>query len=217
MPSLPFQIDFPTDWIIEAEAWQWAAVIGMAGPLPLACMDGMRNCQASSTGQGLPGWGRWAMGLMRFCALGIIGFLLLEPLIQSVDTTKKNPSPSCSSTRALPSWHARMPQPPTPSTPGPTPWSKILSQRGLEVERYGFAGELRPIIEVDSAFQLGRRTDQPECGHPHARPAHRKPQHGRHRSGIRWAHQPRCLTCLRRSMAQPPGVDRWIGRHHRRS
>ena len=35
MPSLPFQIDLPRDWIIEAEAWQWAAVIGMAGAIAL--------------------------------------------------------------------------------------------------------------------------------------------------------------------------------------
>ena len=217
MPSLPFQIDLPRDWIIEAEAWQWAAVIGMAGAIALGLYGWNAGIAKRSTGQGLPGWGRWAMGLMRFCALGIMGFLLLEPLIQSVAYDEEKPVAIVLVDESA-SVLAR-----TDATTADTlnAWSDALvqdlSQRGLEVERYGFAGELRPIVEVDSAFQWDGAQTNLECGHPHPRSAHRKPQRGRHRSGIRWAHQPRCLTCLRRAMAKPPGVDRWIGRHHRRS
>ena len=32
---MPFQIDIPRDWIIEAEAWEWAAVVGIAGAIAL--------------------------------------------------------------------------------------------------------------------------------------------------------------------------------------
>ena len=85
MHLLPFQISIPGDWIIEAEAWQWAAAVGMAMAISLGLYGWNAGIQKRATGQGLPGWGRWAMGLVRFCALGIIGFLLLEPLIQSIE------------------------------------------------------------------------------------------------------------------------------------
>lgn len=152
MPSLPFQIDLPRDWIIEAEAWQWVAVIGMAGAIALGLYGWNAGIAKRSTGQGLPGWGRWALGLMRFCTLGIIGFLLLEPLIQSVAYDEEKPVAIVLVDESA-SVLAR-----TDATTADTlnAWSDALvqdlSQRGLEVERYGFAGELRPIVEGDSAF-----------------------------------------------------------------
>ena len=150
MPSLPFQIDLPRDWIIEAEAWQWAAVIGMAGAIALGLYGWNAVIAKRSTGQGLPGWGRWAMGLMRFCALGIIGFLLLEPLIQSVAYDEEKPVAIVLVDESA-SVLAR-----TDVTTADTlnAWSDALvqdlSQRGLEVERYGFVGASH--VEVDSVF-----------------------------------------------------------------
>ena len=150
---MPFLIDIPRDWIIEAEAWQWAAAIGMAAAIALGLYGWNSGIKRRSTGQGLPVWGRWAMGLMRFCALGIIGFLLLEPLIQSVAYDEENPVAivlfdesasvlarnDASTADTLNGWAAALVQ--------------DLSDRGLDVERYGFAGELRPVVEADSAFQ----------------------------------------------------------------
>ena len=150
---MPFLIDIPRDWIIEAEAWQWAVAIGMAGAIALGLYGWNSAIKRRSTGQGLPAWGRWAMGLMRFGALGIIGFLLLEPLIQSVAYDEEKPIAivlvdESSSVLArndaavgdtLNGWTAALVQ--------------DLSSRGLEVERYGFADELRPVVEADSAFR----------------------------------------------------------------
>ena len=125
MPFQPFQIDIPRDWIIEAEAWQWAAVIGIAGAIALGLYGWNAAIARRSTGQGLPGWGRWAMGLMRFCALGIIGFLLLEPLIQSVAYHEEKPVAIVLVDESA-SVLARI-DATTGDTlnSGPTPWSKI--------------------------------------------------------------------------------------------
>ena len=145
MRSVPFQIDFPTDWIIDAAAWQWAAAIGMAAAIALGLYGWNSGIKRRSTGQGLPGWGRWAMGLLRFCALGIIGFLLLEPLIQSIDFDEEKPvaivlvdeSASVltrteeSSADSLNAWFRTL--------------AEDLTNRGMDVERYGFAGELRKV------------------------------------------------------------------------
>ena len=164
MRSAPFQIDFPTDWIIDAAAWQWAAAIGMAAAIAMGLYGWNNGIKRRSTGQGLPGWGRWAMGLLRFCALGIIGFLLLEPLIQSIDFDEEKPvaivlvdeSASVltrteeSSADSLNAWFRTL--------------AEDLTNRGMDVERYGFAGELRPVIGFDSAFQWdGAQTNLDEA------------------------------------------------------
>ena len=164
MRSVPFQIDFPTDWIIDAAAWQWAAAIGMAAAIALGLYGWNSAIKRRSTGQGLPGWGRLAMGLLRFSALGIIGFLLLEPLIQSIDYDEEKPvaillvdESASVLTRAEES-----------SADSLNVWSRALAEdltnRGMDVERYGFAGELRPIIDFDSAFQWdGAQTNLDEA------------------------------------------------------
>lgn len=150
---MPLLIDIPRDWIIEAEAWQWAAAIAMAGAIALGLYGWNSAIKRRSTGQGLPAWGRWAMGFIRFCALGIIGFLLLEPLIQSVAYDEEKPVAivlvdesasvfarnDAAAADTLNGWTAAL--------------VEDLSGRGLEVERYGFDGELRPIVEADSAFE----------------------------------------------------------------
>ena len=149
---MPFLIDIPRDWIIEAEAWQWAAAIGMAGAIALGLYGWNSAIKRRSTGQGLPTWGRWAMGLMRFCALGIVGFLLLEPLIQSVAYDEEKPVAIVLVDESA-SILARNDAAEADTLNG---WTADLIQdlngRGLEVECYGFAGELRPIVEADSAF-----------------------------------------------------------------
>ena len=56
---MPFLIDIPRDWIIEAEAWQWATVIGMSGAIALGLYGWNAGIAKRSTGQGLPGcWTR---------------------------------------------------------------------------------------------------------------------------------------------------------------
>ncbi|MGB1122614.1 MAG: hypothetical protein ACPG08_03740 [Flavobacteriales bacterium] len=150
---MPFLINIPRDWIIEAEAWQWAAAIGMSGAIALGLYGWNSAIKRRSTGQGLPAWGRWAMGLMRFCALSIIGFLLLEPLIKSVTYDEENPLAillfdesasvmarnDAATADTLNGWAAAL--------------VRDLGNRGLDVERYGFSSEMRAIVEADSAFQ----------------------------------------------------------------
>ena len=51
---MPFLIDIPRDWIIEAEAWQWAAAIGMAGAIALGFYGWNSGIKRRSTGQGFP-------------------------------------------------------------------------------------------------------------------------------------------------------------------
>jgi hypothetical protein len=149
---MPFLIDIPRDWIIEAESWQWAAAIGMAGAIALGLYGWNSAIKRRATGQGLPAWGRWAMGLMRFCTLGILGFLLLEPLIQSVVYDEENPVAivlvdesasvlarnDAATADTLNEWTAAL--------------IRDLTDLGMDVERYGFAGELRPVVDVDSAL-----------------------------------------------------------------
>jgi hypothetical protein len=149
---MPFLIDIPRDWIIEAEAWQWAAAIGMAGAIAIGLYGWNSAIKRRSTGQGLPVWGRWAMGLMRFCALGILGFLLLEPLIQSVAYDEEKPVAillidesasvlarnDAATADTLNEWTAAL--------------TRDLTDLGMDIERYGFAGELRPVVDVGSAL-----------------------------------------------------------------
>ncbi len=149
---MPFQIEIPRDWIIEAEAWQWAAAVCMAGAIALGLYGWNTAIKKRSTGQGLPAWGRWAMGLMRFVALGIIGFLLLEPLIRSTQYDEEKPVAIVLVDESI-SVLART----ADSTADDiNAWSRALvedlSNRGMEVERYGFDGELRPLTSIDSGF-----------------------------------------------------------------
>ncbi len=153
MHLLPFQISIPGDWIIEAEAWQWAAAVGMAMAISLGLYGWNAGIQKRATGGGFPGWGRWAMGLVRFCALGIIGFLLLEPLIQSIEYDEEKPVTVVLIDESM-SVLAR-----TEGTTADTlnayarALVEDLTERGMDVERYGFAGDLRPIVGIDSAFR----------------------------------------------------------------
>lgn len=162
---MPFQIDIPRDWIIEAEAWEWAAVVGIAGAIALGLYGWNAAIRRRSTGQGLPAWGRWGMGFLRFSALAILGFLLLEPLIRSVEFEEEKPvavllmdesesvlvRSDSSTNSALQAWtdaaHA------------------ALGSEGLEVERYGFGGALRPLEPtLDSAFAwTGAQTNLDEA------------------------------------------------------
>lgn len=153
MRSVPFQIDFPTDWIIDAAAWQWAAAISMAGAIALGLYGWNTGIRRRTTGQGLPLLGRLGLGVLRFSALGIIGFLLLEPLIQSIEYDEEKPIAVVLVDESA-SVLAR-----TDATTADSlnTWTDAvvedLSQLGMDVERYGFAGELRSIADRDSGFR----------------------------------------------------------------
>lgn len=150
---MPFQIDIPRDWIIEAEVWQLVTLLVMAGAIAFGLYGWNAAVQQRSTGRGLPGWLRWAMGLMRFIALGIIGFLLIEPLIRSTEYDEEKPIAIL-----LVDESASILSRTEHSTADTiNSWSKAIMEdlidRGLDVERYGFASHLRPIVSVDSAFR----------------------------------------------------------------
>lgn len=150
---MPFQIDIPRDWIIEAEAWEWAAVLGIAGAIAIGLYGWNASIRRRSTGQGLPSWGRWGMGILRFAALAILGFLLLEPLIRSIEFDEEKPvaillmdesesvlvRADSAAAGTLRSWADAA--------------CKALASENIVVERYGFGGELRPLEStLDSTF-----------------------------------------------------------------
>tara|TARA_B100001057_G_C22850629_1_gene950826 strand:- start:1315 stop:3306 length:1992 start_codon:yes stop_codon:yes gene_type:complete len=90
---------------------------------------------------------------MRFIALGIIGFLLIEPLIRSTEYDEEKPIAIL-----LVDESASILSRTEHSTADTiNSWSKAIMEdlidRGLDVERYGFASHLRPIVSVDSAFR----------------------------------------------------------------
>lgn len=142
---MPFQIDIPQDWIIEAEAWEWATVLGIAGAIAIGLYGWNARIRKRSTGQGLPPWGRWGMGILRFSAVGILGFLLLEPLIRSVQYDEEKPvaivlmdesesvlvRADSSEAGALKDWSDAV--------------YETLNSEDLVVERYGFGSALRPL------------------------------------------------------------------------
>ena len=142
---MPFQIDIPQDWIIEAEAWEWATVLGIAGAIAIGLYGWNARIRKRSTGQGLPAWGRWGMGILRFSAVGILGFLLLEPLIRSVQYDEEKPvaivlmdesesvlvRADSSEAGALKGWSDAI--------------YEALVSEDLVVERYGFGSALRPL------------------------------------------------------------------------
>ena len=149
---MPLSIDIPRDWIIEAEPWQWAAVVGIAGAVAFGLYGWNAGIAKRSTGQGLPFWGRFAMGLLRFSALFLLGFLLLEPLIRKVEFEEERPiavmlvdesesvwahadSNECSE---LAAWTQQV--------------QSQLEELGMVVERFGFASELRPLA-ADSGLR----------------------------------------------------------------
>ena len=85
-------LSLPSQWIIEAEPWQWLAV-GAPGFLSawwLYGRSGVRIAQ-KSTGGGLNTGGRLVLGLLRWCAITILAFLLLEPLIREIELEKEAP------------------------------------------------------------------------------------------------------------------------------
>ena len=149
---MPLSIDIPRDWIIEAEPWQWAAVVGIAGAVALGLYGWNTGIAKRSTGQGLPGWGRVVMGFMRFSALFLLGFLLLEPLIRTVDFEEERPVAILLVDESESVWaHAD-----SNERSELTSWTQQaqnqLEALDLDVERYGFASELRPLA-LDSGFR----------------------------------------------------------------
>lgn len=149
---MPLSIDIPRDWIIEAEPWQWAAVVGIAGAVALGLYGWNTGIAKRSTGQGLPAWGRMGLGFLRFCALLLLGFLLLEPLIRTVEFEEERPVAVVLVDESESVWaHAD-----SNERSDLDAWTQAafseLEELGLVVERYGFASELRPLA-ADSGFR----------------------------------------------------------------
>jgi hypothetical protein len=149
---MPLSIDIPRDWIIEAEPWQWATVMGVAGAVALGLYGWNTGIAKRSTGQGLPVYGRMGLGLLRFCAILLLGFLLLEPLIRTVEFEEERPVAVMLVDESESVWaHAD-----SNERSDLDEWTQQaigeLEELGLVVERYGFASELRPLA-ADSSFR----------------------------------------------------------------
>ena len=85
-------ISLPSQWIIEAEPWQWFA-IGAPGFFAAWWLYGRggRGIERKSTGGGLTIAARLLLGLVRWFAFTLLAFLLLEPLIRSIELDKEDP------------------------------------------------------------------------------------------------------------------------------
>ena len=70
----------PSQWIIEAEPWQWLA-IGTPGLLAAwwLYVRGGAQIEKKTTGGGLNVAGRLGLSLIRWSAITLLAFLLLEP------------------------------------------------------------------------------------------------------------------------------------------
>ena len=83
----------PSQWIIEAEPWQWLA-IGTPGLLAAWWLYGRGGAQIEkkTTGGGLNVAGRLGLSLIRWSAITLLAFLLLEPLIREIELEKEAPT-----------------------------------------------------------------------------------------------------------------------------
>ena len=77
----------PSQWIIEAEPWHWFA-IGAPGFFAAWWLYGRggKGIERKSTGGGLTVAARLLLGLVRWSAFTLLAFLLLEPLIRSIES-----------------------------------------------------------------------------------------------------------------------------------
>jgi len=85
-------ISLPSQWIIEAEPWHWFA-IGAPGFFAAWWLYGRggKGIERKSTGGGLTVAARLLLGLVRWSAFTLLAFLLLEPLIRSIELDKEEP------------------------------------------------------------------------------------------------------------------------------
>ena len=85
-------MSLPSQWIIEAEPWQWLA-IGAPGFFAAWWLYGRggKAIERKSTGGGLTVAARLLLGLIRWSAFTLLAFLLLEPLIRSIELDKEEP------------------------------------------------------------------------------------------------------------------------------
>jgi hypothetical protein len=86
-------LSLPSQWIIEAEPWQWLA-LGTPGFLAAWWLYGRRGdiIERKSTGGGLSIAGRLGLSLIRWLAITLLAFLLLEPLIREIELEKEAPT-----------------------------------------------------------------------------------------------------------------------------
>ena len=144
-------LSLPSQWIIEAEPWQWFAV-GTPGILAAWWLYGRRGggVEKKSTGGGLSVTGRLGLALIRWCAITILTFLLLEPLIREIELEKEEPIAvvlvdqsasilaridSVSGAQALNDWFKELGQ--------------ELEELGLGTEWYGFDRSLFELASED--------------------------------------------------------------------
>ncbi len=85
-------MSLPSQWIIEAEPWHWFA-IGAPGFFAAWWLYGRggKAIERKSTGGGLTVAARLLLGLVRWSAFTLLAFLLLEPLIRSIELDKEEP------------------------------------------------------------------------------------------------------------------------------
>ena len=144
-------LSLPSQWIIEAEPWQWFAV-GTPGILAAWWLYGRSGggVEKKSTGGGLSVIGRLGLALIRWCAITILTFLLLEPLIREIELEKEEPIAvvlvdqsasilaridSVSGAQALNDWFKEL--------------GRELEELGLGTEWYGFDRSLFELASED--------------------------------------------------------------------
>ena len=133
----------PNQWLIEAAPWQWALCI----VLPFAAAWWMygrgSGTQKTTTGGGMGLGGRMGLALLRTTVLVMLAFLLLEPLIRSIQLNREEPvvilllDESASVLRSADSIRVR-----EQLRAWPMALSESLNEQGMALETFGFSSEL---------------------------------------------------------------------------
>ena len=135
--------------IVQAEPWQWLALAGMALGLT-GLLYGFRGQRPTPT---------WLLALLRLGVLGILGFLLLNPMLRSTTETREAPGFPCLSTPPHPmagrGQHAA-PRSAEQLSRGPGPnWG---TDSEWTVELFRFDRDVQPVSSETWAPD-GKRTD----------------------------------------------------------
>lgn len=140
-----FQTTMPTDWVVEAEGWQWALLICSAALVAVILYGWRSGTHRTATGNGLTPISRLFLGALRFLVVAGLGFLLLEPLIKKESFEKELPvtillvDESASVLNRMDSAN---------SSQSTHEWCQAfesgIQKREMAIESYGFANELLP-------------------------------------------------------------------------
>lgn len=150
-------LTLPSQWIIEAEPWQWLT-IGTPGLLASWWLYGRRGSaiERKTTGGGIGIGSRVTLGVLRWVAFTVLSFLLLEPLLRETEIEKEGPVAivlldQSSSILGRNNPMKNVGQEENAEALGK--WMKELDSEltstGLETEWYGFDRDLYPLFLND--------------------------------------------------------------------